>query len=358
MLADRNARWTLCGGLLAAWIMATAVGCSSMRWSSQRQSALSPGLSKEELIEHLNQNVLGSDSQPGLAAWQSTHAHVTVSNMPPVPIPASIAVEAPRNFRLLVSRPTGAQEVDIGSNDDVLWIWTRDEPDHVLTVSHTDVPLAMRELQMPVEIHPDWLMQVFGVVPLRAQDFKLQRDQKDSRMLELVATQQSSFGEDVERVVRVDLKQGRVVEHALRLPGKKVLVRATLEQYQRLPSGTELPGVYRLEWPDAQMEMAIHIRQPEVNPVSLGANKSLWQVPVRKGMEVVDMGAVARRQRMPQQRPKYEGLFDEVPGKIQLTHGPAAIANEAPRPSGFPVSPAINHAAAGDAPAWALPKER
>lgn len=337
-------------GLLLVLLGVT--GCASRQWLTGKTAALSSGISKEELVDHINQNISGSDSHPGLAAWRSSRAQVRVSQMP-VPVPASIAVEAPRHFRLVASNPMGSQEVDIGSNDEVLWIWTKGEPTHVLTVAHADVPLAMKEMQMPVEIHPDWLMQVFGVVPLRAQDFKMEPVQGEPGLMQLVAEQQSSFGQDVQRVVRVDLKSGHVVEHCLRLPGGKVMVRAKLEQYEKLASGTELPGVFRLQWPDAMMEMAIHVRDPEVNPVSLRANKSLWEVPVQAGREVVDMGAIARRKRMPQQRKVYEGLFEETAGTVRLTNGEQKV--NAPRPKGFPnVAPAVNESAtAAEAPEWA-----
>jgi len=282
---------------IAVCLLALLMGCSIQKWRHPVEHVLELGASKEEIVTHLNQNVMGSDEHPGLKSWRSNTVRLHVDGVP-VALPASIAVQAPRNFRLLVSNPiTGGQEADLGSNHERFWIWSKESP-QVMTASHEDVGLAIQELEMPVHIHPDWLMEVFGVIPLDPEEFQMKRPQLENGHVELVATRQSPLGEDVERVVRVNVVRGRISEHLLRLPGGKVLARARLEKYTRMPDGIDLPLLITLQWPDARMQMVMDIRNPEVNSANLAANTALWQIP--KHGPIVDIGAMARSRRSPQ----------------------------------------------------------
>jgi len=322
-----------------------SVGCSLPRWRHRMECTLDLGASKEEIVAHLNRNIIGSDENPGLQSWRSQSVRLHVDGVP-VSLPASVVVQAPRNFRLLVSNPlTGGQEADIGSNNERFWIWSKDSP-QVMTASHEDVGLAIQELEMPIHIHPDWLMEVFGVIPLRPEEFELKRPQVENGHVELVATRQSPLGEDVERVIRVNVCRGRISEHILRLPGGKILARARMEKYSRLPEGQELPLLVTLEWPDARMQMVMDIRNPEVNCPNLADNKGLWQIPTHA--QVVDIGALARARREPTAIVKAKASVEEplapVRAKIRLPDStsvkPASQSEQVPHENSAPEFPA------------------
>jgi hypothetical protein len=271
-------------------------------------------------------------------------------------LPASIAVQAPRNLRLLVSNPLSqAQEVDIGSNDERFWIWFKGAKE-VMTTRHEDVSLALNELEIPVHIHPDWLMEVFGVIPLNPDEFQLRRPHQDTGLVELVAQRQSPLGEDVERVVRVNLCRGRIVQHELRLPGGKVLARASIDKYSVLPTGTEFPSVVRLEWPDARKEMIMEIHNPEINPPSLSQNVALWQMPSHG--PVVDIGLLARQRAGMGSgiRPAQAQSAPETrPGRIQLSNGQTdtAIPTSVSVPEGWPHEEPVEAPADDGTAPWA-----
>src|SRR5690606_29663245 len=120
-------------------------GCSLRNWlfpppfSDRAPCAISPSISKDQLVAHLNRNIQGSATTSGIAAWRSTNAKITATGMPPgISVPATIAVEAPRNFRLRVSEPlTRVEALDMGSNRQEFWFWARDaQPPQVVTISH------------------------------------------------------------------------------------------------------------------------------------------------------------------------------------------------------------------------------
>jgi len=348
---------------IAIALLVLLTGCSIQKWRHQAENVLELGASKEEIITHLNQNVMGSDEHPGLQSWRSNTVRLHVDGVP-MALPASIAVQAPRNFRLLVSNPiTGGQEADLGSNHERFWIWSKESP-QVMTASHEDVGLAIQELEMPVHIHPDWLMEVFGVIPLDPEEFQMKRPQMENGHIELVATRQSPLGEDVERVIRVNVVRGRISEHLLRLPGGKVLARARLEKYTQMPNGIDLPLLITLQWPDARMQMVMDIRSPEVNSANLAANTALWQIP--KHGPIVDIGAMARSHRSsqpaigpsaisPEKSMATPEPLDPIRAKVRLADSPSP--SPVKQTSSLSSTPARQSAASSktedDLPEWA-----
>ena len=274
-------------------------GCGSLpTWILPQACVLDPGASKEDLVSYLNQNVLGTESRSGLVSWRTGNAKLHVTDIP-FGLPASIAVEAPRNLRFVVSNPmSGGHEVDIGSNSERFWIWTKDSP-QIITARHADVPLALQQLNMPIHIHPDWLMEVFGVIPIDGGEYQLVRPSPEARDVELIAVRTSPLGRPVERVIRVNVCRGHITEHILRHPDGHVIARALLDRYTTLPNGNTLPMAVKLQWPDAHVEMTMQLGTPEANPPSLSQDSTIWEIPVIHGARAVDVGAMARHAAAP-----------------------------------------------------------
>ncbi|MCA9088234.1 MAG: hypothetical protein KDA90_06300 [Planctomycetaceae bacterium] len=271
-----------------------ALGCHTPQWMRRETCVLEPGVSKSELVGYLNQNITGTQTRGGLASWRTSNARTSITGIP-VSLPTSIAVEAPRSFRLRVSHPmSGGQEADIGSNDERFWMWSKDMP-QIMTASHEDVGLAMNYLELPVPIQPDWLMEVFGVIPLNEQEFQLSRPDPMAPIVELVANRTTPQGETVQRIIRVNTCRGQITEHLLRRGDGHLIARAVMENYRLHETGISMPGLVRLQWPDAKVEMRLDLGRPEVNPSSLASNKALWEIPIIPNVSVVDIGEIARR---------------------------------------------------------------
>lgn len=324
-------RWQRC--LSGVLLLTLFAGCSLPRWFARQEPCrLDPAIPKADLIAHLNRNLTGHSGQPALTSWQAGDATLRVSGagMPTVPrLPAMLAVEAPRNLRLIVSHPlSGGQEVDLGSNDERFWFWTKDAP-QIITCRQEDVPDALRQLSMPIHIHPDWLMEVFGVIPIDGSEYSMVRPHAEATDVELIASRTSPLGEAVRRVIRVDLCRGEIIEHQLRTEDGRIIARALLDRHTELSNGATLPMLVKLDWPEAQVQMTINLGRPVPNPPALAANDSLWQIPSIPGARPIDVGALARQ------------------GGNEPKHGPGPssspirhpdIQNHAP--PGIPVSPA------------------
>ncbi len=302
-------------------------GChSANRWPGLTPPCvLDPGVTQAQLVEHLNKNIIGSPKHGGLVSWRANNAKIHVTGIP-LALPANIAVESSRNLRIVVSNPmTRGQEVDIGSNAERFWFWSKDAPG-IMTCQHEDVHVAMSHMNLPIQIEPDWLMEIFGVIPINNDEYTMVRSQVGTA--ELVAARQTPDGKIMERIIVVDTCQGVITEHALKEPGGEIIARAKLDKYFESPSGVLLPMVYQIEWPAAKVSMTINLNNPEANPATLAHNTSLWEVPSIPGVRVVDVGTQARGM-MNRVAPVEHRSAEVSPGQATL---PSTLDIEAPQP--------------------------
>jgi hypothetical protein len=258
-------------------------------WPGRKTCVISPSITKEQLVAHLNRNIQGSTTNSGMASWRCTSVKITTSGMPPgISVPASIAVEAPRNFRLRVSEPlTRVEALDMGSNQEEFWFWAKDaHPPQVVTISHTDLPAAQRELRVPFD--PDWLMEVLGVIPIDASKVTLSQGRVDAPTLELVSQAPSVDGTPVKKVIRVDACTGFIREHALYDSRGVLIARAALADHRiDQPTGLVVPHVVSFDWPAMRQTMKMVLGNVELNPDRIPL--TVWQVPHKPGAPRFDL---------------------------------------------------------------------
>ena len=259
---------------LAAFTAMFLAGCATTGagWNPFAGSAppvLTPTASKDEVVAHLNRNI-----QP-CTAWMCHDVKVHVSGVP-LPLSATIAVESPRNFRMVVSAIAG-DEADFGSNGERMWFWMRRMPkdrQFVYTCSHEDLPAAQQRLPLPFQ--PDWLMEVLGVVPFDGTAFEMHDDPSNAGVKMLVSETALPDGRTAVRIVTVDTKRGVITAQALRDADGKLIAEAKLKEFRLDPaSGVTLPHFVEIAWPEAQSHMRLEIGKIEVNPRTVPA--TVWQ---------------------------------------------------------------------------------
>jgi hypothetical protein len=282
--------------LLILGLTASMLGCqwAPLRhwWPHRAPCAISPSISKEHLVQHLNRNIQGTTTSSGIASWRCTNVKITATGMPPgISVPATIAVEAPRNLRLRVSEPlTRVEALDMGSNAEEFWFWAKDaHPPQVVTISHSDLPAAQRELHVPFD--PDWLMEVLGVIPLDPAKVTLTSGRVDAPTLELISQTPTVDGTPIKKVVRVDACTGFIREHALYDSRGVLIARAALGDHHIDPqTGLVMPRVISFDWPAMHQSMKLVLGTVELNPSSTPA--SVWQVPHKPGAPRFDLSQV------------------------------------------------------------------
>jgi len=210
-----------------------------------------------------------------------------------IPLSADIAVEKNRHLRIVVNSVAG-NELDIGCNSDVFWFWAkRQEPAAVMYASHDQIDLVRETLQIPFE--PDWLMEALGVAEISSEGVSLEQLPGNSKTAKLVSQHTTAEGRQIRKSITVDTCHGRVLEHSIWDANGRRIAYAEFSNHRLDPaSGVVLAHHIRLEWPQAEISLAMDLGQVEVNPV--GLPERIWDMPHMPGYPVMNLQDLAERQ--------------------------------------------------------------
>lgn len=277
------------------------VGCAfSNPWRANRPfapyspCALGGDATLEQVVAKINENTAL------MPAWTSNRCRLSPKGLSAVAgsVSASIAVAAPRNFRLRASGP-GGPVVDIGSNTDEFWFWSQyDQEPGVKVCSHSDAELATR--RMPVPLQPDWVMEALGVTQLDASGLTFEPiPSTHSRWLggqsraNLVSYYTASNGAVIRKVIVVDTCQGTILRHELK-HGETTLARAEMRDHRRCPrTGAIYPAAVDLHWPASGVALTMQFDSVDIAPT--GTNPVIFDRPEIPNTPVIDLAAEARR---------------------------------------------------------------
>lgn len=248
---------------------------------------LPPNSTAAQIVDHLNTRIMTVN------AWRSTDVKIQTGGPLGIPIKLSgmIAVERPRNFRLMVNSIAG-QEADVGSNQEQFWFWIRrSQPQHVFLARHEQMSAVQQRLRVPID--PDWLMETLGIMPLDPAEFQLYPSGDVSGVMSLVSEQRAANGQTMRRVIRVDTCQGHVVAHELYGHDGTLLARAELNDYRvNAVTGVAMPHRIDLDSPRSGMVTTIRLGEIAVNPMSIP--ERTWNVPTYRDYPPYDLAAGGR----------------------------------------------------------------
>ena len=258
---------------------------------------LPPGMSKSQIVAHLNKNIRS------LHGWQSHDVSISANGLR-VKLRAHIAVESPRNFRLIAKLPIGGNEADLGSNAERFWFWTRRGHPSQKFVFHSRHDQVQRG-RHAIPIQPDWLLEVLGVIPLDETKMIYQPDIDGSGFVSLLEDRVAPDGRKVRRVILVSSCHGYIVSHRLYDAADKLLAKAELSDYQihRIngASSVLLPQRIALDWPQAGVSLDMHIGHVEVNP--LNVPDQTWKMPRYRGYLPFDLSRQRNQEYNSRERP-------------------------------------------------------
>lgn len=234
----------------------------------------------DEVLAHLNQNTNKIES------WRANRVRIAFDGWS---VSGSIAVQKDRHLRIEVSSMRG-KEVDMGSNDERFWLWSREMEPGFVTCKHENMDMARRQVGIPFE--PDWLMQALGVSPIPTTGVTMQSDPANEQV-RLIEHVMSAHGQPLRRAVLVDLKRGGiVVEHCLYDYNGVPIAMAKLGDHRLdKESGVVLPRRIALEFPQNKKTMTMTLADLRVNPSSFPAD--IWEMPTIRDCEVVHLDAGA-----------------------------------------------------------------
>lgn len=276
-------------------VLMSQPGCMSLRgmggFAARDPMAGTPRLrnfehpAKEELVSHLNRNT------EKLECWRANSVKIHTNA---IMLSGSLAVEKGRKVRLVVSSPLG-NEVDLGSNEERFWLWSKRMEPEFVTCRHENLDVARQALGVPFE--PEWLMEALGVAPIPSSGVTMELDpgKTQARLVQHVT---SAHGQPLRRVMIVDLRKGHcvVVEHSLYDNFAQPLAIAKLSGHRPdKETGIVMPHRVSLDWPQQRMQMTMELGKIQVNPSSIPSE--IWEMPHMSNCEVVNLDSHIDRER-------------------------------------------------------------
>jgi hypothetical protein len=243
---------------------------------------------REQIISAVNQN------SARVQSLTVTSAAITIPDTFGLPIlSGNIAAQRPGRFRLTAGTSFG-QEIDLGSNDDVFWLWVkRNEPPAVYFCRHDKCATSAIRQVMPIE--PAWLLAALGMTeidPAQVIDGPLP-SARGAGTVELRTWLPSSSGR-LQRILVIDARRAWVLEqHVYDEAGRTLIASAVAESHRYYPvEQVSLPERISIRLPTAGVNMRINLGAMQINQLAAGGSQ-LWTMPTFQGYPQYDLGGAA-----------------------------------------------------------------
>lgn len=281
---------------------------------------LPEGAPLEQIIAAVNQN------SARVRSIYATGASITIPGTMGLPVlNGNIAAERPDRFRLTAGTAVTGQEVDLGSNDELFWMWSRrNEPPAVYFCRHDQFAGSAIRQVMPIE--PTWLLAALGMVdidPASVYDGPLPR--ADGRV-EIRSWLPSASG-TLSRVTVIDARRAWVVEQYVYDPtGSTLLASSVAETHRYYPvEQVSLPQRVSIRLPTANLALKIDLGTVTINQLP-GDPRQLWSLPTFEGYPQYDLGGAMPDTPLPGRAVPPPGAMQPAPGGVV----PAAYPNTSP----------------------------
>jgi hypothetical protein len=230
-------RWAL--GLVLA---VCSSGATCIPWT--RTQELQPGPivfhgtpTLGEVIAKVNANTVA------IKTLQADSVRISAPGVPT--LKATLAVERPRRFRLqgdfLLSR-----EIDIGSNDELFWLWGKNWTGALVYARHDQLSLPQVRQWIPWE--PQWFLGALGLVYLDPGGLHQGPFAHGPGAMEVHTQLVAPTGDVITQVTVIHAIYGWILQQQLRNDRGQVLVVARLSRHRFYPeAGVTLPDVVEIE---------------------------------------------------------------------------------------------------------------
>ncbi len=219
---------------------------------------------------------------------RSYMASQAVLSVPGVPrLSAQVACEPPRRFRLRAQTSLTGNELDLGSNDDLFWLWVRrHEPPIMLFCRHDQYEQSSARRLLPIQA--EWLPELLGLVRFDPDDRHEGPFTTPDGRCEIRSTIDSPDG-PLLRSTLLQAATGLVEEQHLFTADGERLASVRMSRHRVDPtSGAALPRLVEVSWPASGVEFTLEITSLVTNAPAPDPGQ-LWQMPAYSGYEPIDL---------------------------------------------------------------------
>lgn len=279
---ERSRRWSRYEAWLSIrWLLVLAMliassGATCMPWTGNRTPEAGPVVFDRtptlgEVIHRVNANTL---------AVRTLFAESVRISAPGVPtLKATLAIELPRRMRLqgdlLLSR-----ELDIGSNEELFWLWGKNWTGALLYARHDQLHLP--EVRRWVPWEPQWFLEALGLAYLSPTGQHHGPYAHGPGAMEVHTQVVTPAGDVFTKVTVIHAVYGWILQQQLRNDRGQVVAVARLSEHRfYADAGVTLPDVIEIEaapgTPEAS-RLKLDIGGYQINqPIE---NQELFALPV------------------------------------------------------------------------------
>jgi hypothetical protein len=267
---------------LAALALVALAGSGCAWLNPAPQYALPRKLPPSPTLEQVIQVVNANSSQ--IQSFSTDQARLSAPGIPS--LRASIAFERPRRLRLRAETSLTGPELDVGSNDELFWIWVARQPP-LYYCRHEQFAGSPLRRALPVE--PEWLIEAFGISEFDPGLPHWGPTPRPGGRLEIRTTRQTADGPAV-KITVVDGATGVLLEqHAYDAQGQLVVSALAGHHRQEPLSGLIMPRIVDIRCPRTQLAMRIDLGNVRINRPFV-STASLWTMPALDQVPMVDLG--------------------------------------------------------------------
>ncbi len=273
--------------LMVALVTLSGSGCAWLR-SPPRYAlptALPPSPPLEQVIGIVNNN------SSRIHSFSTDEARLSVPGIPS--LSAAIAFErvvpgSLRPVRLRLRAGTGVfgPELDLGSNDELFWIWVTRQPP-LYYCRHDQFAASPVRHRLPID--PQWLIEAAGLAEFDPALPHQGPYVRPGGRLEIRTVRETADGAET-KITVVDARTGAVVEQHVYDPQRRLVASALASHHRRDPlTGAIMPRIVQIHCPRAQFSARLDLGNVRINrPV--GNPMELWTMPTVDPRRMVDLG--------------------------------------------------------------------
>jgi hypothetical protein len=271
-----------------------------------------------------------NDNTSRVRSGVASKAFLTVPGVPR--LNANLAFEMPRRFRLQASIPISGPELDVGSNDELFWLWVRRaQPPAMFYCRHDQFAASNARRIMPVE--PEWLLQALGLPTFQPHEELQGPFAVGAGRLEIRSRSQTASGQ-MNKITVVDAARALVLEqHLYDASGQRIASSVTSNHIHDGLSGANMPRQIDLQLPSSQMKLQIHVVDWKLNALT-PEQAGMWTKPdySATGAPNVDLADPNLQFQLPSQPVTGAGIHPRGNGGMNPENAAWSAASHAVQP--------------------------
>ena len=260
------------------------------------------------------------------ASVKQVDASVSVALEGAPKLKGTIQIERPMRLRLKAG-VLGVDQmgVDVGSNDELFWIWTRvpipGQPPTLMYAAHEQFKRSSGAVRQAIPLEPSWLINALGLVEFSTNDYHQGPTLTPQGRLKLITVSNAPSGRQY-RITLIDATRGLIEQQSIYDENRNLIAYTNSTNYKFYPEhNVSLPNKLEMHLYTADgQEQKLTVTTAKYNINSLfGDPQRMWTMPQPANVRTIDLSQVGA-QPVPPTTPQRQPLPQPQPPTLESPH--------------------------------------